>query len=349
MFELQELIEQLSAFEITVREQARTAENDPTLQHPRFFVDNPVDSIKLADITIVDIRYIADRREWNADGRYIPAKTPKSREFEMVPLESHFSIGELEMQKLGERFNGNRQLIIEAAKASIPRRVEALSNSIIWAIEYESLLSWATNKIVVQNPQTGKVYEASMQVDAERYVTDGTPWTDSNAFDRLLNYAREATDQIGPVQGVKVRQDIALKIQKSAPRLINTDVRMTLRNVNDYLSDELGTSFTIETDERIVERFKGAGIDTEKTKLWPSNKVAFIPTGSRIGEINRAPQYRAQDIPQVVASFDGFDNRGIRVYYEPENMGKTLKVQAQANWLAIPDEQQTFVVNIEQG
>lgn len=346
MFELQELIEQLSSFEITVREQARTSENMTVLQYPRFFRDNPVDSVKLADITIQDVRFISDRREWNADGRYIPAKTPKARMFEMVPLESYFVIGEREMQDLGERFNGNRQLIIDSAKASIPRRVESLTNSIIWSIEYESLLSWATGKIIVTNPQTGKVYEASMQIGSDHYVTDATPWSDSNAFDRILNYAREAVDLIGPVQGVLVRQDLALLIQKSAPRMIAGDVRMTLRNVNDYLSDELGTGFTIETFENTVEKFDGAGVDTSKVKLWPSGKVAFIPQGSRIGEINMAPQFRAHDIPQVVSEFEGFDQRGIRVYYEKMNSGKALKVQAQANWLGIPDENQVFVVNV---
>lgn len=348
MFDLQELIEQLNSYELTVREQARTQENDPTLQYPRFFPTNPVDSVKLADIEIVDLRLIADRREWNGDGRYIPTRKPKARLFEMVPLESWFAIGEREIQDLGERFGGDRQRIIEAARVSIPQRAQSLSSSIIWATEYESMLAWATGEIVVQNPETGKTYAASMQIDSSRYVTDATPWTSSNAFDRLVLYAREAMNHIGTISGVKVRQDIAIKIAQSAPRLLENETRMTLRQVNNYLSDELGTSFTIETDERIAEKFDGAGPQTSDVKLWPSNKVAFIPGNGTIGDLNAAPQFRAQDIPQVVANFEGFDQRGIRFYYSPMNNGKAIKVQAQANWLAIPNEQRVFVVDITQ-
>lgn len=344
--ELQELIEALSSWELTVREQARTAENDPTMTHPLHFPDNEVDSVKLADITIVDVRYIGDRREWNADGRLIPAKKPAFREFEMVPLEQYFVIGEREMQELGERFNGNKELIIEAAKASIPRRIESLTNANIWATEYESLRAWAENKIVVMNPQTGKVYEASMQVDTDRYITDATTWTDSNAYDRFLKYAEEALEYIGAVGGARVRRTTASLIQKSAPRLTTSAVRMTMTEINQRLSDELGTEFEIIVDERAAEKFDGAGQATTMTKLWPQDVIGFFPPGYQVGDLNKAPQFRAGDLPQVVANFEGFDQRGQRIYFEPQNSGKALKVQAQANWLPIPREQRTFVVNI---
>lgn len=343
MNELQALIQLLSAVELTVREQARTPENDPTLTWPIHFPSADVDSVDLASIEVLDVRVIGDRREWNADGRYIPAEVPPAREFSMVPLEQYFTIAEYEMQKLGERFNGNRQLIIDAARASIPRRVESLTTANVFAVEYESIRAWIENKIVVRNPQTNQTYEASMQIDANRYVTDATAWSATNAYDRLIYLAEQAVDSIGSVGGVRLRRNLASLIQQSAPRLTTSEVRMTMRDVQDRISDELGTEFTIIVDERAVDKFDGAGNAKTKTKLFPELKLGFFPTGFQIGDTNRAPQFRAQDLPQVVSNFEGFDPRGQRIFYSPKNNGKSLKVEAQWNVLSIPREQNVFV------
>lgn len=345
--ELLQLIQQLSEYELTVQEQARTSENDPTLTYPVHFPIEPVDSVKLADIEILDARVIGDRREWNADGRFIPANVPKARLFEMVPLESWFAIGEREIQHLGERFNGNADQVFEAARAKITQRVSTLTTANIWALEYESLQSWANGEIVVMNPQTGLVYSASMQIDAGRYVTDTTAWTSSNAFDRLVLYAREARNVIGTIAGIRVREDIALKIAQSAPRLIVNEARMTLGQVERYLSEELGTQFSIISDERAVDKFDGAGQAVTKTKLWPENKVAFIPSGNNIGRSAAAPIFRAQDLTPVTAD-ESIDERGQRIFYNSLNNGKSVQVQAQWNVLALPTEQNVFVVSITQ-
>lgn len=345
--ELLELIRQLSEYELTVQEQARTSENDPTLTYPVHFPIEPVGSVKLADIEIIDARVIGDRREWNADGRFIPADIPKARLFEMVPLEAWFAIGEREIQHLGERFNGNAQMIIDAAKARITQRVSSLTDANVWALEWESIRAWTEGKIVVMNPQTGLVYEVSMQIDAARYVTDTTAWTSSNAFDRLVLYAREARNVIGTIGGIRVREDIALKIAQSAPRLIVNETRMTLGQVERYLSEELGTQFRIVTDERAVKKFTGSGNNREMTKLFPENKVAFIPTGNVIGRSAAAPIFRAQDLTPISAD-EEIDVRGQRIFYNSLNSGKAVQVQAQWNVLALPTEQNVFVVNITQ-
>lgn len=343
MNELIALIEQLSSWEITVTEQARTEENIPELQWNSFFPERDVRSVRLADVTVVDLRYISDRREWNADGRLIPAKVPGVREFEMVPMESYFRIDEREMQFLFEQNGGQMDLVVQSAKADIESRSSSLYDSILWGLEYEAFQGWANNEFIVQNPQTGKSYVASMQVDSTRYVTAGTPWTDENAYDLFLESAYKAWEKVGTIQGAKMRRSTAFNIMKSAPRLTTSKVRMTLREINERLSDELGTQFTIDIDERVVERFDGAGVETTPTKIWPAGKVGFIPAGGQIGNMLKAPQVRSQMLPQVASEF--VDRNGIILYFDKENNGKSLKVQAQANWMAIPNEQKVYVVD----
>lgn len=344
---LEQLQQELSPYELTVQEQARTAENDPTLSYPTYFPTRSVESVKLADITVVDARVIGDRREWNADGRHIPALTPPAHIYEMVPLEAYFGVGEREIQHLGERFGGNAELILRAAKARITDRVSSLTEANIWANEWESLRAWTEGEITIMNPQTGLVYLASLDFDPNRYVVDATPWDDTNAFNRLLLYAREAENFIGAIAGVRVRQDIALLIAESAPTIGANSVKMTLRDVQKYLSDSLGTDFMIWTDERAVNKFDGAGNDRTATKLFPEDTVAFVPSTGSIGYTGQAPIFRAEDISPATQP-DSVDMNGQRIFYRAENFGKSLVVQAQANWLAIPNEQNVFIVNITQ-
>lgn len=324
-----------------------TAENDPTLTYPGYFPAISTPSVKLATITPVENAYISDRREWNADGRYIPTRLPAIKELEMVPLESWDAIDEREIQLLAEAAGGNADVIVRNAKISIGDRINALLQSNVWANEYESLQVWFTGEIPVLNPQTGASYVADVGIDSARYVTDTTPWTDTNAFDRLLVYAQEALETIGSVRGILVRNSIARKIANSAPEIGGNNIKMTLRQVGDYLSDSLGTPFEIRIDERARPKFTGAGTETVTTKLVPDDTVAFLPGDGRIGYTYQAPIYRAEDI-SAVSHPDSQDRDSQRVYQMPQNHGKSLKIQAQANWLAVPDERRVFVLNITQ-
>lgn len=343
MKDLLVLTEELSSWELTVSEQARTAENNPELRWENHFVRTPVGSTRLSDVEVTETREISDRREWNADGRFIPAKTPKIKDISMVPMESYFVLGEEEMQRLFERNGMNSELVLRAAKALIPQRVNGLVDTIFRGLEFEAFQSWATGQIVAQNPQTGKTMVASQQIAADRYVTAGTAWSDSNAFDELMKYVYLAQEKIGEIEGVYLRLAELLKIQKSAPRLTTTEVRMSTKQISERISEEIGSDFYIQVDERTVDRFTGAGANTVKTKIWSQGKVAFIPSGGQVGRMLQAPQARAQNLPEVAAEF--VDINGIMVYYESLKNGKALKVEAQANWLPILNEQNVYVVD----
>lgn len=324
-----------------------TVENDPTLSYPGFFPATSTPSVKLATITPVENAYISDRREWNADGRYIPTRLPAVRQLEMVPLEAWDAIDEREIQLLAEAAGGNADIIIRNAKISIGDRINALVQSNIWANEYESLRAWFTGEIPVLNPQTGASYVADVGIDDSRYVTDTTPWDETNAFERLQDYANEARDAIGSIGGILVRSSIARLIASAAPNIGSNDVPMTLRQAGEYLSDSLGTPFEIRIDERAKPKFTGAGTETVSTKLVPEDTIAFLPGDGRVGYTYQAPIYRAEDI-SAVSHPDSQDRDSQRVYQIAMNHGKSLKIQAHANWLAVPDEQRVFVVNITQ-
>lgn len=338
-----EILNDLNAFELTAVEQARTEENLPELRWDAYFPGRDVNSVKLGEVTIVETREIGDRREWNADGRFIPGKKPKVRELEMVPMETWFQIGEREMQELGESTNGNRELMIQAAKASIPQRTTNIVDAILRGLEYESFQAWATGQIIAKNPQTGTHYAASLQIDAARYITPGSAWTDSNAYDKLIEFLTDAETVMGAFSGVYLRRAEFAKIQKSAPRLTTNEVRMTPAQIEDRIAQEFGQDFRFVIDERVVERFTGSGNTTATTKIWPTGKIAAIPAGGTVGSMLKAPQFRAQmrnDIPESV-----IDRNGIFVYPQSLNDGKAIKIQAQANWVPFPDEQKIYVVD----
>lgn len=342
-----ELLQELNPLVLTVEEQVRTRENDPTLSYPTYFPAQNVESVKLATITEVDSRLVSDRREWNADGRYIPTELPPAREWEMVPLEDWFAIDEHYIQLLGERFLGDTDRILAAAKARISDQVSNLTDSNIRANEWESIRAWVDGEIPVMNPQTGNTYTAPLNFDAARYNLDGTAWSDTNAFDQFVTWAQEAENFVGPISGARMRRDIALLIAASAPTIGANSIRMTLTQVQDYLSQSLGTEFMIWTDERVYHKFTGAGNTRTPQKVFPADTVAFVPSGGRIGNTYQAPIYRAEDI-SAASIPDSVDMNGQRIFYIAENAGKSLKVQAQANWLAIPSEQNVFIVNITQ-
>lgn len=341
--EIQELLNSIDAIELTVTEQARTEENLPELRWDRYFPSSDVSSVKLANVTIVETREIADRREWNADGRYIPAKKPKVTDMEMVPMEAWFQIGERELQDLAEATMGNKELMVQAAKSSIPQRTENIVNSIFRGLEYETFQAWANGQIVVQNPQTGKTYVATLQIDSSRYITAGSAWTTSNAYDNLIEFLTDAEQTIGAFSGVYLRRAEFAKIQQAAPRLTTNEVRMTPNEIEDRISQEFGQEFNFIIDERTFDKFDGSGNSTTPTKVWPSGKIAAIPASGQVGNMLRAPQYRAQMLDAIS---DGFVERnGVMVYPESVNNGKGLKIQAQANWMPFPNEQNIYVVD----
>lgn len=339
-------VDELSPPALTVRAQTMSPLDMGMLHFPMFFPRRNVNSVRLDDITTIDYRPVADRREWNAPGRYIPSRTPARRRVEIVPINPYFKIDEYEMQILNEGANGNEATIREVVGASIPDRVDVLVDSIFRRVDVDAMAAWANGAIVQKNPQDGSTYTASFSFDAGRYTTAGTAWNDAgvNAYDELIAWLMDAIDAIGGIEGIILRQAHLNAIQADAPDLIG-GVSMTRAQLASRIQDDLGSPFTFAMVEDSYDIFTDGGTAYTRTKVWPSTKIAAVPAGTVAGYTAFAPVVRAMEMARSLPGA-GIDTRGVTVYYDEFNTGRELQVEAQANAVTIPDEQKMFVINV---
>ncbi|MCY7375990.1 MAG: major capsid protein, partial [Pyrinomonadaceae bacterium] len=173
-------IASLSEPALTVLAQTINASDVPdNLIYERFFPRENVDSVDLDEITTLDYRPVADRREWNQRGRLIPNKTPDTKKVSIVPVESYFKWGEYELQKLKERTLGNAAVLQQIMETSIPGKLNQLVESNYRRIELDAFSAWILGTITQKNPQTGETFAASLNYDAGRYLTAPTAWNDA--------------------------------------------------------------------------------------------------------------------------------------------------------------------------
>ena len=342
-----EKVRELSPAALTVMAQALDPTDRDLLLWQIFFPRQNVGSTRLSQITNLDFRPVADNREWDGKGRQIPLRTPATRELKMVPTEAYFKIGEEELQELNNQSAGNREVITSLIKASVPDRVQTLVTADYRRLEVNAFSAWATGKATTSSPK-GTLHEVSFGFDAGRYQTAATAWDDGglNAYDEFLAWCEDAISSTGGIRGAVMRIATLKAIQENAPNAqsLNGDVRPTRRQLQERLSDELGSPFTIVTEERTVDLFTGVGEATVRQKLWPVGKVAAVPSGGTVGATYFAPVARAQEIATEIPEA-GIDVNGATVYYDFENGGRTLVVEAQLNVMPVPFEANTFVID----
>ena len=341
--------ETLTPAALTVRAQTISPNDQGRLRWDIFFPRRNVDSTRLDEITSLDIRPAADRREWNQRGRLVPIETPPTRALQMVPIEAYFKIDELEMQKLAERtLSASQDTFRQIIGASIPERSDLIVSADYRRLELDAMNAWATGTIVTKDPQSGRTQTADFGFDAARVATAGTAWNDAgvNAYDEFLAWLEDAIDAVGPVAGVVMRLATFQEIQTDAPNWFSPDstLRMTRAQVAERVSQEIGGPFRFEIVEDTVEVFDDGGLARTATKVWPAQMVAAIPSGNMVGNTAFAPVRRAMELASQVPGA-GIDIRGVTVYHEGSNAGRELTVEAQLNALPIPDEQKVFVID----
>ncbi len=344
MFAWIKLLRELSPAALTVVAQAISADDNGRLQWSRFFPRREVASVRLANITTLDDRATADRREWDAPGRRIPLVSPSWRELEMVPIEAEHIIDEYEMQLLNERAMGNAEVIQRALMTSIPDRVRGLVAADYRRVEVDAFTAWANGNAVVRNPQDGTSYTVSYGFDAARITTAGTAWDDAgvNAWTLFTAWLQAAEDAVGLIEGVMLRRTTLNAIMADAPVSANMNV-MTQTILEQLVTDTIGNSFRFEVNESSVDVFTDGGLTKTRTKVWSTGKVAAIPAGTEVGTTAFAPVVRAMEIANQVPGA-GIDVNGATAFYFEQNDGKGLKIQAQMNALTIPDEQRLYVI-----
>lgn len=339
------LVRELSPAALTVRAQALSPNDQDRLLWDAFFPRRDVDSVDLKDITTLDYRPTADRREWNADGRYVPMLTPAQRELTMVPIESYDKIEEQEMQKLMERSLGNAEIIKQIIGASLPARTDRLVQADYRRLELDAFAAWANGAIVQRNPQTGATYTASFGFDANRYQTAATAWNDGgvNAYNEFLAWVQDAIETVGPVAGVIMRLATLKEIQADAPQGV-MQLPLTRAQLFDRVQQDLGQAFRFYIMEHTVGEFQTAGSAVTQRKVWPAQKVAIVPAGEQVGFTAFAPVVRAMQLAAAVPEA-GIDIRGVTVYHNAAAQAKELTIAAQLNAMPVPDEQKMFVID----
>lgn len=342
-----ETIDDLSPAALTVRAQAISPNDNGMLKWDIFFPRVPVDSVDLDDVTTLDYRPASDRREWNQRGRLIPVKTPTRRKVSIVPIEAYYTWGEYELQKLNERSMGNAAVIAQIMQSTVPTRVDALVKSNYRRLELDAFEAWAKGTVTQRNPQNAsETFAASFGFPAARYQTAVTAWNDAgvNAYTLFTAWLKDAMDAVGAIQGVVSRRNFIDAVRADAPTMAGGNA-MTFVGLEERIRDDIGSEFRFYPMEDSVEVFTDGGTASAATKVWTAQKIAVVPAGVRVGSTAFAPVVRAMDVAQKLPQAK-IDVNGQVVFYEEQNNGRELTVEAQMNAISIPDEQKMFVMDV---
>lgn len=342
-----------TAGELTVLAQAINPLDQGDLLWGIFFPKRTVESITLSHMELPAIRrYVSERREWNAKGRFIPYDTPSMEEMEMVPIEAWFKLGELEMQRLRERFAGNAGAALQAMQNQLPDRVRGLALANLRRIEVDAFKAWSTGTIIARNSITNATETFSFGFDAGRYQTAGVAWTGGSsgtAYGNFLAWVEDAIEQGIKVGGVMLRTSTLEAIRQSAPNPFygfqaNATVQSTISQLEQLVQDYLGIGFRLYRNEQTVDPFTDGGIAITNTKLWPAQTLAIVPVGDQVGYTAFAPVARAVDLAAQLPEAK-IDVNGQGVFLEEGNNGKDLTVECQVNAMPVPIETQMWVMN----
>lgn len=351
MTQYETLLQLLSPGALTVRAQTVSPNDDGKLLWDVFFPRKDVDSIDLDDVYATDFRPVSDRREWNARGRHIPVKTPAMKSVSIVPIEGYARIAEKEMQKLGERADGNRDQLLKLIGARIPDRVKAIALANFRRLELDAFEAWAKGTVTQRNPQNAsQTYAASLNISATRITTAGTAWNDAgvNAWTLLLAWLADGQNAIGDISGVMMRQATYNAIKADAPTGVG-GVVYSRAELEMKIQDELGSAFKFFINERSVDLFNDGGDATTSTKVFPSQRIVAIPAGNTVGDACFAPIVRADELDGITDDSGiqpgDVDPRLNKVFRETSAAGRFANYEVQMNGLCVPTENKVWAIN----
>jgi hypothetical protein len=330
---------------LTVRAQTLSPNDNGRLLWDLFFPRANVDSVNLQDISTLDDRPAADRREWNARGRLIPILTPAQRKLRIVPIEAYDKINELEMQHLMEGAFGNNAIVQDVIGVRIPDRTDRLAMACYRRLELDAMQAWATGTIVQRNPQNAtQTFTASFGFPSSRIQTAGTAWSAAaNAYDEFIAWYEDGIEAVGPGDGAVMRLATLRAILADAPDLPN-GVSMTRTQLAERVSQDIGQPFQFFIIENSLDVFDDGGTAVTRTKVWPAEQVAFVPAGREVGRAAFAPVVRAMELSNQVPEAS-IDVQGVTIYHDSGNGGRELEIDAQLNAMPVPDESKVFVID----
>lgn len=339
---------ELTVRNLTIREQARLAENPLDLRWEAIAPRTPVDSIKLSEITTVDFRPVGGRREWNAQGREIPERIGPAREFEMVPINPTHHINERQLQLLKERANGMDELVRRGIMKDVNTWPTALADAGARQIERDWFEAWYLNVITVMDPKDGATVTVDIGIDAAKHITEGSTWVATagsawNAWTRLTFHAAAYRRVAGSLGAIRTRQAVIDMIVAAAPAGAN-GIATTEASLSQRFGEAGFQGVVFIADERTYDDFTDGGGDTVERFYVPDGHLAFQPANGRVGRTYFAPVTRADDYLNR-ADIDAGRTRDFVQMRREKNGGKTLMLECQANAISLPEEQFTYVVD----
>lgn len=347
---------QLANARYTVLAQAINPNDDGALLWDVFMPRRNVPSVKISTLTaLIPKRFVSDRREWNARGRYIPQEFPGTAELEMVPIEDYFKLAEREIQDIEERLGGRGNLVgvpefLAEVGIDLESRVQSLVQANYRRVEVDTFNAWANGQVTARNPVTGATYTMSYGIDATRYQTAGVAWTGGSggtAYTNFVTWLLAAFDRGIQIAGAMMRLSTREAIRTSAPNLAlapGSNQAPILADVEARIQDETGSDFRFYTNERTLDIFATGGLATTQTKVWPANTIAVVPAGEAVGYNAFAPVSRAAQLAREVPEAR-IDRNGMAVFAESANNGRELTVEAQVNAMPVLDESRIYVIN----
>lgn len=333
-------VQALNPANLTIREQVRLAENPNDLRWRAIFPKVNAPSVKISEISTVDVRFAGGRREWNAQGREIPEILGPVINAEMVPINPTHHFDERALQHLRERAGGMAELYNRGIIADVDTWATRLANYADIQIERDAFEAWFYGQVTVMDPKTGTTITAPLNISASRYVAAGTTLAAAtNAYTDFMGYLRDARATLGSVGAVRMRQSLLTEILQDAPAVAGDS--MSLRGLQQRMNDEGFGTVAIVVDERTYHSFDDGGSAYSTSYYVPADRIAFQPASGVVGATHFAPVTRAYDYmdPQAVRSVQDFT-----IFYSEKNDGKTLLEEAQANAMSIPLEQNVYVV-----
>lgn len=330
---------------LTVRVQALDPSDMKQLKWETFFPRADVPSTKIKDVLTLDDRFVSDRREWNAQGRQIPLRTPDLREISFTPIQAYQRIAEQELNEMAALGGENEQTVAQIIGVPLPQRIESMAMANYRRLEVDCINAWTQGKVIQRNPETGATYDISFGFDAGRITTVGTAWTDgaTNAYNEFIAFAKSAQSALGVLAGFVAPRAVWDAILADSPVNAITGRRLKLADLVQDVRDELGTEINIGIWEESGDVFTDGGTATTRTKYFPAGTMAAVPAGGAVGKSAFAPVYRARSIAQEVPEAR-VDVNGQAAFYVSEQDGMILKPTVQLNAFPVPDEEKVFVV-----
>jgi hypothetical protein len=342
-FDLLYRLRELRPDNLTIREQARLEENPLDLRWQALFPRRPVNSLKIRDITKVELRLTAEYRAWNANGRELWEAIGPQTEWEILPLTASKHFDEKRMLELGLPDPSIRALVDNGLVADVDRWASLLADAVHRKIEATAFQEWYNNSFSMMDAVTGSVITGPLGFSATRYITEATAWNNGavNAYDRFVYHTGQATRLQGGQPGVfRTRQIVLEEVVKDAPQGANA-MRPTITNVQDRLSEQ-GIATLILADERTYDKSTDGGQATTITNYVPAGKGAFQPRDGRIGTTPSVPATRGG---KELVTNKKVNLQDVTVWYSELNRGMTLLEEAENIAVPMPEEPRLYVVD----